>query len=132
MIGGDISNEAPKRLYIALDCVGKVTTHEERKFLRKHITTDVEWDLRELNHVWNLRERYSVITTLVVYGKENGQQYIDELEERGINPFNYVETYYDRDAFIADLPYFFNVVGIVDTPDNVARYGSFGIELSTL
>lgn len=132
MIGGDISNEAPRRLYIVIDVVGKVTVKEERKFLRKHLTTDVDWSLRELNHVWNIRERYGVITTLLVYGNDNGQQYIDELEERGINPFNYVETYVDRDAFLVDLPFFFNVVGVVDTPDNVARYGSFGIELSNL
>lgn len=132
MRGGDISNESPPRLFITLEVVGKETVKEERRFLRKHIDVSVDWNLRELNHVWNARERYGVITTLLVFGDRNGQQYIDDLEERGINPFNYVETYDSVDSFLGDAPYFFNVVGVVDIPSRVGRFGSLGIELDNL
>ena len=132
MRGGDISNESPPRLYVVLDVVGEDNSHEDRKLLRKTFTLDVKWNLRALNHLWNTRDRLGLITTLLVYGDRNGQLYIDDLESRGINPFNYVETYESVDTFLGDAPYFFNVVGVVDLPSRVGRYGSLGIELDRL
>lgn len=132
MRGGDISNEAPPRLYVVLDAVGQDNSHEDRGLFRKNFVLDVKWSLRELNHVWNIRDRMGLVTTLLVYGERPGHLYMDDLEQRGINPFNYVETYSDVESFVADIPYFFNVVGVVDRPDRVARYGSFGIELDRL
>ena len=132
MRGGDISNEAPPRLYVTLESVGKVTVKEERKFLRTTVTHSVEWNLRELNHVWNIRDRYGVVAALLIFGDIDKDPLIEELEERGINPFNYAETYGSIEKFLSDMPYFFNVVGVVDTPDRVARYGSLGIELNRL
>lgn len=132
MRGGDISNESPPRLYVVLDAVGEDNSHEDRKLLRKTFTLDVKWNLRELNHVWNLRDRLGLVTTLLIYGDRPGNLYFDNLEERGINPFNYVETYPDVETFVADTPYFFNVVGVVDRPERVGRYGSLGLELDNL
>jgi hypothetical protein len=58
--------------------------------------------------------------------------FIDKLERRGGNPFNYAELYLDIGDFIGDLPYRSNLKGVVDIPERVARYGSWGIELNNL
>jgi hypothetical protein len=57
---------------------------------------------------------------------------MDKLDRRGGNPFNYAELYTDMDDFIAEIPYRNNLKGVVDLPERVARYGSWGIELNNL
>ena len=57
---------------------------------------------------------------------------METLERKVSNPFNYAEVYADVDQLVSLLPYRSSLKGVVDMPGRVARYGSYGVELSNL
>ena len=53
----------------------------------------------------------------------------EKLERRVVNPFNYHQLYDNVDELVSLLPYRPQLKGVVDMPERVARYGSFGVEI---
>lgn len=138
MRGGDISNETPPRIIVLIDVVCESTIKEERKFLRgTQYRTYSKLNNLALSELWRISDRYGLSVELAAFESELWTQesidaFIDKLERRGGNPFNYAELYTDIDDFIGDLPYRNNLKGVVDLQSRVARYGSWGIELNNL
>lgn len=136
MQGGDLSNETPPRIYFTLDVVSTSKVETKKKVLGLITTTTrtFEWDLARLQQVWNLTSKYALIAELVAfeYTQEEVDKIIDELDERGINPFNYGTGFPSVESLIEQIPYRFNLKGVVDIPSRVARYGSWGIEIDNL
>lgn len=138
MINGDISNESPPRVIVLIDVVANSDVEEEKKLLR----TNTERKVTSLNHLalshlWNLADKYGLSVELAAYKSELWTQkhldeFMDKLERRGGNPFNYAELYNDMEDFIGELPYRNNLRGVIDLRERVARYGSWGIELDNL
>ena len=90
-----------------------------------------------LSQLWNIANKYGLSVELAGFESEDWTQdhldaLMDKLDRRGGNPFNYAELYTDMDDFIAEIPYRNNLKGVVDLPERVARYGSWGIELNNL
>ena len=54
---------------------------------------------------------------------------IEHLEKIGTNPFRYATVYSSIDHLVAELPYRPDVVGVMDRPDRLLRYGSWGMDL---
>jgi hypothetical protein len=138
MRGGDISNETPPRIIVSIDVVCDSEIKEERKFL-KATKQRVYSKLNNLalSEIWRVSNRYGLSVELAAFESELWTQesvnaFIDKLERRGGNPFNYAELYTGIDDFIGDLPYRNNLKGVVDLQSRVARYGSWGIELNNL
>lgn len=138
MRGGDISNETPPRIIVSIDVVCDSEIKEERKFL-KATKQRVYSKLNNLalSEIWRISNRYGLSVELAAFESELWTQesvdaFIDKLERRGGNPFNYAELYTGIDDFIGDLPYRNNLKGVVDLQSRVARYGSWGIELNNL
>ena len=138
MRGGDISNDTPPRIIVLIDVVCESVIKEERKFLRgTQYRTYSKLNNLALSELWRLADRYGLSVELAAFEDELWTQetldaFIDKLERRGGNPFNYAELYVNIEDFIGDLPYRNNLKGVIDLPSRVARYGSWGIELNNL
>ena len=138
MRGGDISNDTPPRIIVLIDVVTESVLKEDRKLFK----TTKERSYSSLNKValselWRLSNMYGLSVELAAFSdegwtEESLEKFIDKLERRGGNPFNYSEVYLDIEDFIGDLPYRSNLKGVIDLPGRVARYGSWGIELKNL
>lgn len=138
MRGGDISNETPPRIIVIIDVVTESVIKEDKKFLRS-TKQRVYSKLNKLalSELWRLSSLYGLAVELAAFEEDGWTQesldaFIDKLERRGGNPFNYSELYLDIDDFISDLPYRSNLKGVIDIQGRVARYGSWGIELNNL
>jgi hypothetical protein len=138
MQNGDISNATPPRIIVNIDVVAESDIVEDKKFLRSTTVRKVtKLKNLSLSQLWNMSYRHGLSVELAAFENEMWTQelldaFIDKLERRGGNPFNYAELYLDIDDFIGDLPYRNNLKGVVDIPERVARYGSWGIELNNL
>lgn len=138
MINGDISNETSPRVIVFIDVVATSELSESRGFLR---TTQERKVVRPnnlaLSQLWNLSNKYGLSLELAgleseLWAKAQLDEFMDKMDRRGGNPFNYAEIYADIDDFISELPYRTNLKGVIDLRERVARYGSYGIELDNL
>lgn len=138
MRGGDISNDTPPRIIVIIDVVTESVLKEDRRLFRSS-KERVYSKLNKLalSELWRLSNLYGLSVELAAFEDEGWTQesmdsFIDKLERRGGNPFNYSELYLDIEDFIGDLPYRSNLKGVIDIQGRVARYGSWGIELNNL
>jgi len=138
MKNGDISNQTPPRIIVLIDVVAVSEVVESKKLLR---TTEEKKITRlnapALSQLWNLGNKFGLSIELAAYAddlwtQEHLDTFMERLDRRGANPFNYAELYSDIENFIDDLPYRANFKGVIDLPGRVARYGSWGVELSNL
>jgi hypothetical protein len=139
LIGGDISNETPPRIIVNVDVVVRSDIDEERRLLvgTKRSRKVLGLDNSSLSLLWNKSFRFGLSVELSAFSDELWtQEHLDKLmarlESRGANPFNYANLYDSIDDFIGELPYRGNLKGVIDIPERVARYGSWGIELNNL
>lgn len=138
MKGGDISNETSPRLIVMIDVVATSELEENRGFLRTSVERKVVRPNNvALSHLWNLSNKYGLSLEIAAFETENWNQeqldkFMDKMDRRGGNPFNYAELYSDIEDFISELPYRTNLKGVVDLRERVARYGSWGIELDNV
>jgi hypothetical protein len=138
LINGDISNETSPRILVVIDVVANSEIVETKKLLR----TTTERKVTSLNNLalsqlWNLADKYGLSVELIGYADELWTQehlnlFMERLDKRGGNPFNYSELYQHTDDLVGELPYRSNLKGVVDLRERVARYGSWGIELNNL
>jgi hypothetical protein len=138
LINGDISNETSPRILVLIDVVANSELVETKKILR----TTTERKVTSLNnlalsHLWNLADKYGLSVELVGYSDEMWTQehldlFMERLDKRGGNPFNYAELYVTLEDLLGELPYRANLRGVIDLKERVARYGSWGIELNNL
>lgn len=139
MQGGDISNETSPRIIVLMEVVSKSEVVEEKRVLLGNKTERKLQGLDNLalSNLWNLSNKYGLSVELAAFAndlwtQEQLDSFMDKLDRRGGNPFNYAELYDDIDEFIGELPYRVNLKGVIDLPGRVARYGSYGIELQNL
>lgn len=138
MIKGDISNETSPRIIVVIDVVANSEIEDGRKLLRAVSERKVKsLNHLALSHLWNISDKFGLSVELAgfeseLWTQEHLDKFMDKLDRRGGNPFNYAELYSDIDDFIGELPYRSNLKGVVDLQQRVARYGSWGIELDNL
>lgn len=137
MIKGDISNATPLRLIVVMDVVAQSHLEEKGVLIKSSQRTSIVPNNLALSQLWNISDKFGLSVELAAYKTEAWTQkdldsFMERLERRGANPFNYAELYDSIDDFISDLPYRPNLQGVVDLRERVARYGSWGIELNNL
>jgi hypothetical protein len=138
LINGDISNETSPRIIVVIDVVANSEIFEEKKILRTIVGRKVvSLNNVALSELWTVSNKYGLSVELAGFANEMWAQshldsFMERLERRGGNPFNYAELYSDIDEFISELPYRTNLKGVVDLRERIARYGSWGIELNNL
>ena len=141
MKNGDISNDTPPKIVVLVDVVATLSKEEVSSgsglFKKKSTKSSVDINLKEVAHLWNLGNKYGLSIELAGYEDqgwtlEDLEKVMETLERKVSNPFNYAEVYSNVDQMVSLLPYRNNLKGIVDLPSRVARYGSYGVELSNL
>lgn len=140
MQGGDISSATPPRIIVGIDVVVKSEVVENKKKAFRKGTTErivTGYENASLSALWNRAFKFGLSVELAACGDELWTQdhldaLMDRLDNRGGNPFNYVELYGSIEDLIGELPYRTNLKGVVDIRGRVARYGSWGIELDNL
>lgn len=138
MINGDISNETSPRIIVVIDVVANSEVFEEKKILRTIVSRKVvSLNNTALSELWTVSNKYGLSVELAgfqneMWTQEHLEKFMERLERRGGNPFNYAELYSDINDFIGELPYRTNLKGVVDLRERIARYGSWGIELNNL
>lgn len=138
MINGDISNETSPRIIVVIDVVANSEVFEEKKILRTIVERKVvSLNNTALSELWTVSNKYGLSVELAgfqneMWTQEHLEKFMERLDRRGGNPFNYAELYSDINDFIGELPYRTNLKGVVDLRERIARYGSWGIELNNL
>jgi hypothetical protein len=138
LINGDISNETSPRIIVVIDVVANSEVFEEKKILRTIVERKVvSLNNTALSELWTVSNKYGLSVELAgfqneMWTQEHLEKFMERLDRRGGNPFNYAELYSDINDFIGELPYRTNLKGVVDLRERIARYGSWGIELNNL
>jgi hypothetical protein len=138
LINGDISNETSPRIIVVIDVVANSEVFEEKKILRTIVERKVvSLNNTALSELWTVSNKYGLSVELAgfqneMWTQEHLEKFMERLDRRGGNPFNYAELYSDINDFISELPYRTNLKGVVDLRERIARYGSWGIELNNL
>ena len=135
MLGGDISNEVPRRILVTYDYI-TYDAPTPRKFLgvvvgTKHVPVVSTATLSLLSR---LTERVDVRLELILFGVDDDRadEVLAEIDNRSWQPFNYARGYESPLALVSDLPYRPEVLGVIDVEDRAAAYGSYGISMDYL
>jgi hypothetical protein len=132
MLKGDISNDFPRRVLVTTDLVvtQEVSIKKVFKVIPK-IQKDYTFNSQVLSRIYLYATRSAYTFELVSYDMNNDE--LDELtaalEKSGTNPFRYTTAYDSLDHLVATLPYRPEVVGVIDRPDRLLRYGSWGMDV---
>jgi hypothetical protein len=57
---------------------------------------------------------------------------IDSLDRMGTNPFRYFSVYSSVDKLVKELPVRPEVIGVLDIPNRLLRYGHWGLDFANL
>ena len=139
MINGDISNETPPRIIVAMEVVVRSETMTSKALFGKPKTARKVTGLNnaELSKLWNSAFNYGLAIELAAFEDEGWTQedvgkLMIRLDFRGGNPFNYAQIYDSFHDLVSELPYRPNLKAVIDLPNQVARYGSWGLDLNNL
>lgn len=139
MLRGDISNETPPRIIVVIDVVVTSEVEEQKKPFRKaeQVKKISSLNNAQLSRLWNASFNYGLAIELAAFedegwSNESLSKLMDRLDNRGGNPFNYSELYGSFHDLVGELPYRTNLKAVIDLPNRVARYGSWGLDLNNL
>jgi hypothetical protein len=135
MLKGDISNELPQRVIVVAD-VFLNTDVEVTKRFKIFSTQKVNKTIRRelLSSLYLTTTRRGITLELVSFdlSEEQLAEVIDFLDKKGTNPFRYFMSYGSIDELIRELPYRPEVVGVLDIPNRLLRYGHWGLDFNSL
>lgn len=135
MRNGDISNELPKRILVTTDMVLErfVMTKTKFKFIKiPEVTKKLRREI--VSYLYLVATRREITLELISFDLDDKQLYdvIDWLDAIGTNPFRYHSTYDSIEALVKELPYRPEIVGVLDNPKNLLRYGHWGLDINSL
>ena len=135
MRNGDISNEMPKRVLVVMDIFMTVQVNIKKRFkivplpsVEKKIRRDI------LSALYLFTTNKGVTLELVSYSLNDEQlsESMDYIDKVGTNPFRYYSSYESINHLMAELPYRPEVIGVIDVPSNILRYGHWGLDFNQL
>ena len=134
-MGGDIDNGSPLRLLVTYEVVTEEFVAPRRRVgIVVGMETRRRFDRVSLNRLWRYTERTPVRVELVNFGvpQSEADDRLRALDAFGMSSVNYSTAYEDLQELVEGLPYRPDVMGVVDVPENQARYGSMGMGLQHL
>ena len=130
MRGGDISNEVPLRVLVAIDCIIERRPTLNKVFGINLTGEEVTYNRQSLAYFWRFADKQGY--TLELVGFERTQKEMDrvlqDLDNLGTNPFNYATAYNVVADLVVELPYRPEVRGVIDIPERGLRYGSWYLD----
>jgi hypothetical protein len=126
MKGGDISNEVPPRIAVAIDCIIDRSPTFKKVLGIPVFGEEVTYNRQSLSLFWRFAEKYTYRLELVGFGytQKEMDRVQEDLDNLGTNPFNYYIAYNVVADLVAELPYRPELYGVVDIPERGLRYGS--------
>lgn len=132
---GDISNELPKRMLVTTDTFLEKTVTIKKKFkILPAAKVDYKMNRGFLSYLYLYTTKKGVTLELISFDQteEELETLASYLDKIGTNPFRYFTAYSSINQVVDELPYRPEVVGVVDIPTRLLRYGHWGVEFSSL
>ena len=132
MLKGDISNAFTRRVLVTTDLI--ITTEVSiKKILRviPRIEKSFSYNIQTLSRIYLHANKSDWTFELISYdlNQDELDELLEDLEKSGTNPFRYCLAYDSIDKLVTELPYRPEVVGVMDRPDRLLRYGSWGLDV---
>lgn len=132
---GDISNELPKRIIVVSDVLFNLELSVKKKYkilpvVSKHIT--VKRELLSLLYLTSVNKGITMELASFVLDDEELSEVMDTLDNSGTNPFRYFTSYSSLKTLVDELPYRPEVIGVLDVPEHLLRYGHWGLDFNNL
>lgn len=135
MKNGDISNELPKRIIVTTDVflLVELTVKKRFKFISLPVV-DKKLRREVLSFLYLYTMKQGITLELVSFSMDNEELtgLVDMLDNMGTNPFRYFTAYDSVSSLVAELPYRPEVIGVLDKPDRLLRYGHWGLDIGSL
>ena len=137
MKNGDLSNDVPTRIIVTTDTfvLLETRTSKKRKFsLKKYTHKNVSFKREVLSrlYLFNDRTPYNLELASFDFEMEELTKIVEALDQAGTNPFRYHTTYPSIEKLVAELPFRPEVVGVLDRPDRLLRYGHWGMDMTQI
>jgi hypothetical protein len=135
MRNGDISNELPKRILVTTDVFSIVEPSIKKRFkVIPVIHKDLKIRKDILSRFYVFTTRQGVTLEVISYDINDNDlsELMLTLDAMGTNPFRYSRAYESIEDVVKDLPYRPEVVGVIDLPKNLLRYGHWGMDFTYL
>lgn len=133
---GDISNDIPKRIIVVADVFTFIEFEQlPKKYkLIKQTKKKVSFKKEVLSklYLWGMQTPYTLELASFDLNQEELQKLCDTLDEYGTNPFRYCVSYVSVQDLVNQLPYRPELLGVIDKPDRLLRYGSWGMDITRL
>ena len=134
MQNGDISNALPMRVLVTTDVI--VDTYDEtvRKFGVPRVKKRIEYNRLVLSHLYmvTLRRGWTMELVSFSHSEKELADVVLYLDKFGTNPFRYATAYKNIDKLVEELPYRPEVIGVIDMPTRLLRYGRWGLDFPSL
>lgn len=133
---GDISNDIPRRIIVVAE-IFILLEYEDlpRKYkLFKRTRKKVSFKKEVLSklYLWGMQTPYTLELASFDLDQEELQKLYDTLDEYGTNPFRYCVAYTSVEDLVSQLPYRPELLGVIDLPKRLLRYGSWGMDITRL
>jgi len=133
---GDISNDIPQRIIVTTDVFVLLETENLPKKYKvfKQTRKKVSFKKEVLSQLflWAVQTPYVVELASFDLNQEELQKVLDTLDKYGTNPFRHCNAYESVDFLVKQLPYRPEILGVIDRPDRLMRYGHWGMDLTRL
>ena len=135
MRNGDISNELPKRVIVIADTFIDYEISIKKKLkIIPVVKKDAKLNRSLLSRLYLFAQRvgYTMELASFTMNEEELSLVINTLDQMGTNPFRYFTAYESIEHLINELPYRPEVVGVLDLPTRLLRYGHWGLDFTQL
>jgi hypothetical protein len=132
---GDISNELPKRILVTTEVfLNTELTVKKRLGFFPLPKINININRLALSNFYVTSMRLDYTFELISYSltEEDLFELTEKLDKMGTNPFRYYSSYDSINHLVAELPYRPEVIGVLDIPSNLLRYGHWGLDLASL
>jgi hypothetical protein len=132
---GDISNELPRRVLVVSDVFldTKLIVKKKFKFIKiPELTQDLRRDILSRLYLYTTNREVTLELISYVFDIETLEAFVEKIDKAGTNPFRYYTSYESINHLMSELPYRPEVVGVIDKPDKLLRYGHWGLDFNQL
>jgi hypothetical protein len=135
VLKGDISNDLPKRVIVLADTFldYEIKIKKVLKVIPR-TSKDIKFNRSILSRLYVFAQRvgYTMELASFTLSEDELQVLIDNLDKMGTNPFRYFTAYESVEHLVSELPYRPEVVGVLDLPSRMLRYGHWGLDFTQL
>ena len=132
---GDISNDLPQRILVVSDTFLEVEVQVKRRlkvFPVPKVNRVIKRELLSFLYIYTNKSGTTLELISYNMDEETLSETVDHLDRQGTNPFRYFSSYDSIEHLVAELPYRPEVLGVLDLPKNLLRYGHWGLDFNLL